>query len=1008
MKKKPATAADTAVPSAVPRDHGRSAAPDSEAAARLPAERSFPIVGLGASAGGLAAFEAFFRALPADSGVDMAFVLVQHLAPDHPSILTELIQRYTTLPVHEVTDGVTVQRNSIYVIPPNRDLAFLNGTLHLLEPVAPRGQRLAIDFFFRSLAQDQHERAIAIVLSGTGSDGTGGVREIKGEGGMVMAQAPDSTDFDGMPRNAIATGMVDFVLSPAEMPGELLAYCGHAFGRAPNASSRTTTGTSAALHKIFVLLRAQTGHDFSQYKQTTIARRVERRQAVHRIQEVDAYVRLLQQSPGEVDALFLDLLIGVTSFFRDPEAFAALEAHVIPSLFANRPADAAVRVWVPACSSGEEAYSIAILLIEYQNAAKRNCKLQVFATDIDRRAIDCARIGRYPASVAADLTPERLARFFTLEEDGTHYRIQKRVRDVLVFSEQNVVRDPPFSRLDLISCRNLLIYLGGDLHKRLIPLFDYALRPGGHLFLGTSETIGDFGSLFSTVDRKAKIYQDRDDGHVRLGGGGRFLSPVLPAGVPRRAPRRTAPNADSRLRELTESALLQHQALAGALVNDRGDILYLHGRTGQYLELASGELETNILKMARDGLNRPLGVALRRAVARKERVYQPGLSVKTNGDFTLVDLTVQPVDTGRGEGGESVVFLVILEAAATPLSDPALPVQAVEGEDPSQPVDARIEALTRELRMKEESLQISNEELETSNEELKSSNEEMQSVNEELQSTNEEMETSKEELQSVNEELSTVNVELQSRVADLSQANNDMNNLLAGTGVGTIFVGHGLQIKRFTPSVTQLINLIPTDVGRSVGHIVSNLLGYNHLVEDVQRVLDTLVPMEVEVQSKADKWFLLRIRPYRTLENVIEGAVITFTDMTDMKQAQAALIESRALERLAVVVRDSNDAITVQALDGRILAWNPGAQRMYGWSEAEALAMNIRDLIPESQREAALAMVRQHSRAEVLAPYHTQRIAKDSRIIEVWLTATTLINQAGEVYAIATTERATT
>ncbi len=1007
MKKKRAPAADTGVPSAQPRDQGLSAAPTSEPAASLPAEPSFPIIGIGASAGGLAAFEAFFRALPADPEVDMAFVLVQHLAPDHPSILTELIKRYTTLPVYEVTDGVTVQPNSIYVIPPNRDLAFLNGTLQLLEPVTPRGQRLAIDYFFRSLAQDQHERAIAIVLSGTGSDGTLGVRDIKGEGGMVMAQTPDSTDFDGMPRSAIATGMVDFVLTPAEMPGELIAYCGHAFGRVPDAPSRTRTGTSEALHKIFVLLRAQTGHDFSQYKQSTIARRVGRRQAVHRIEQMDGYVRLLQHSPGEVDALFLDLLIGVTSFFRDPEAFAALEAHVIPNLFANRSADAAVRVWVPGCSSGEEAYSIAILLMEYVEAAKRNFKLQVFATDIDRRAIDCARIGRYPVSVAADLTAERLARFFTLEEEGTHVRIQKRVRDVLVFSEQNVVRDPPFSKLDLISCRNLLIYLGGELQKKLIPLFDYALRPGGYLFLGTSETIGDFGNLFSTVDRKAKAYQDRDDGHARLGGGGRFLPPMLPAGVSHRPPRRTARNPHDGLRELTESALLQHKALAGALVNERGDILYLHGRTGQYLELASGEVETNILKMAREGLKRPLGVALRRSVARKQRVFQPGLSVKTNGDFTLIDLTVQPVTSGRGDGAESVVFLVVLEAAGTPTSDPALPREAVDGEDMSQPVDARIEALKRELRVKEESLQISNEELETSNEELKSSNEEMQSVNEELQSTNEEMETSKEELQSVNEELSTVNVELQSRVADLSQANNDMNNLLAGTGVGTIFVGHALQIKRFTPSVTQLINLIPSDVGRSVGHIVSNLRGYDRLVEDVQRVLDTLVPMEVEVESKADRWFLMRIRPYRTLENVIEGAVITFTDMTDMKLAQAALLESRALERLAVVVRDANDAITVQAMDGRILAWNPGATRMYGWSEAEALAMNIRALIPEDQREAALAMVRQQSRAEVLVPYHAQRIAKDGRIVKVWLTATTLVNQTGEVYAIATTERAT-
>ncbi|MEP6472495.1 MAG: chemotaxis protein CheB, partial [Gemmatimonadota bacterium] len=789
-------------------------------------EHDFPIIGIGASAGGLAAFEEFFRAMPARPEIDMAFVLVQHLAPDHTSILTELVSRFTTMPVLEITDGMTVQRNTIYVIPPNRDLALINGTLQLLEPVAARGQRLAIDFFFRSLAQDQHDRAIGIVLSGTGSDGSLGVRALKGEGGMVMAQTPTTTNFDGMPRSAIATGLVDFVLPPGEMPAELIAYCGHAYGRAPDAAPVPGSRTTDVLQKIFVLLRAQTGHDFSLYKQSTIARRVERRRAVHKIQQPDGYVRLLQQNPGEVDALFQDLLIGVTRFFRDPDAFAVLEARVIPALFANRSPDATVRVWVPGCSTGEEAYSIAMLLIEYMEAAKRNVKLQVFATDIDRRAIDTARIGVYPASVSVDLTPERLARFFVLEEDGSHYRVQKRVRDVLVFSEQDVARDPPFSKLDLISCRNLLIYLGAQLQQKLMPLFDYALRPGGYLLLGTSETIGDFAALFTAVDRKAKVYQSRDDGHVRFAGVGRLL-PSPPAGGGSLLPRRTPPLAADPLRDVTERALLLHHAMAGALVTGRGDILYLHGRTGYYLELAPGEVHTNILVMAREGLKRPLSAALRRAVARNQRVQHSGLSVRTNGEFTAVDLTVQPVTSGRTGADEPAMFLVILEPAAPPPVGIRPPEPSEDAAEPGSSADSRIEALKHELHLKEASLQISNEELETSNEELKSSNEEMQSVNEELQSTNEEMETSKEELQSVNEELSTVNVELQGRVADLSQVNNDMNNLLAGTGVGTIFVGHGLRITRFTPTVTQLINLIPTDVGRPVGHIVSNLQGYD-------------------------------------------------------------------------------------------------------------------------------------------------------------------------------------
>jgi two-component system CheB/CheR fusion protein len=469
-----------------------------------------------------------------------------------------------------------------------------------------------------------------------------------------------------------------------------------------------------------------------------------------------------------------------------------------------------------------------------------------------------------------------------------------------------------------------------------------------------------------------------------------------------------APGRDKlQLHELTERGLLQHYAPVGALVSERGEILYLHGRTGLYLEPAPGEAGMNILKMAREGLRRELTTALYNAALHKEPVHHSGLRVKTNGDFTSVDLTIRPVTAGPDAAAESNLFLVIFEEApADQMRSEKAAVDAVEAAgEAGLDVDARIAALKQELRSKEEYLQTTNEELETSNEELKSSNEEMQSVNEELQSTNEEMETSKEELQSVNEELATVNTELQQKVSDLSRAINDMNNLLAGTGIGTIFVDHQLRIQRFTPAVTQVINLILSDVGRPVGHIVSNLAGYDSLVGDVQEVLNTLTPKEVEVQTKAGGWYLLRIRPYRTLENVIEGAVITFTEITEMKEAQAALRESETLRRLAVIVREARDAILVQDLEGRILAWNPGAERMYGWSEAEALAMNIRDLIPEGQREEALALVKQLARAEILEPYRLQRIAKDGRIVEVWLTATALVNEAGQAYAIATTER---
>ena len=967
----------------------------------------FPVVGIGASAGGLAAFEAFFSGLPVAADPGMAFVLVQHLDPNHKSILTDLIRRYTRLPVFEVEDGMVVRPNCIYIIPPGHDLALLNGTLQLLEPSEPRGQRLPIDFFFRSLAQEQRERAIGIVLSGTGSDGAQGVRAIKGEGGMVMAQNPASTEFDGMPRSAIGTGLVDYELPPAEMSAQLIAYAAHAFGKLPKSTTLPAPKLENALKKIFMLLRAQTGHDFSLYKPSTIHRRIERRMAVHQIEEIDGYVKYLQQTPAEVEALFRDMLIGVTHFFRDPEVFQVLEEKVIPALFAGKSPGAVIRVWTAGCSTGEEAYSLAILLLERMEASKASFTVQLFATDIDSRAIATARAGRYPASIAADLSPERLARFFTAEADGGGYRIHKSLRDLLVFSEQDVIKDPPFSKLDLLSCRNLLIYLGAELQKKLIPLFHFALKPDGWLFLGTSEGVGDHDALFRALDRKAKIFQRKAELHGPTRASfNRFASPSLvmdttaqPASL--RSPAKSPASESQTLREMTERTLLAQVIAAGALVNAHGDILYLHGRTGLFLEPSPGAAGiNNILKMAREGLRRELTTTLHKAAATRETSASPGLRVKTNGHFTTVNLTIRPVTTGPGASTESPLFLVILEEVpeGRAISDPA---SVSHGHPPDAGVDgdARMVALRAELVAKEESLQSTIEELESSAEELKSSSEEMQSVNEELQSTNEELETSKEELQSVNEELATVNTELQTKVFDLSRANNDMNNLLAGTGIGTVFVDFQLRILRFTPAVSSIINLIPTDVGRPVAHVVTNLVGYTSLVADVKAVLETLAPREVEIRSLAGRHYTLRIQPYRTLDNVIEGAVITFQDVTE-------LVESReSLRRLAVVVRDAHDAITVKDLEGRILAWNPGAVRMYGWTEAEALRMHASDRIPPSAQEQEVEQLLQLSRAKILAPFHTQRLTKSGQIVEVTLILTALVNEAGVMYAVATTER---
>ena len=642
--------------------------------------------------------------------------------------------------------------------------------------------------------------------------------------------------------------------------------------------------------------------------------------------------------------------------------------------------------------------------------------VQFFATDIDSQAIATARAGLYPASIAADVTPERLARFFTGEAGGSAYRIHKSIRDMMVFSEQNIVKDPPFSRLNMISCRNLMIYLGLDLQKKLIPLFHYALKPGGVLFLGTSEGLGEHAEMFATLDRKSKLYQRKLHPHAQERPAlARYIPPLMALdAMPPRDARRAALSPKPPMRELTEQALLQQIAPASVLVNGQGDILYQHGRTGMYLEPAPGEPGvSNVLKMAREGLRRDLTIALHKASANNERVRCPALRVKTNGHFTYVNVTVCPVSasapTARTTPGpESIhLYLVILEDAPAPAAESAsATAAAASGSVGDSDAEARIASLLQELRAKDEYLQSTHEELESSNEELKSSNEEMQSVNEELQSTNEELETSKEELQSVNEEIGTVNNELQTKVADLSRANNDMNNLLAGTGIGTVFVDFQLRILRFTPAASAIINLIPSDVGRPVSHIVSNLIGYDRLVADVQAVLNTLIPKEVNVQTTEGRWHTMRILPYRTLDNVIEGAVITFVDVTEAVQAREALHDANELLRLAVVVRDAHDAITVQDLEGRILAWNPGATRLYGWTEAEALLMNVRDRIPPDLRGKALATLRQLSQAQILEPYRTKRINKEGVVLPVSIVSTALVNAAGEIYAIATTERA--
>ncbi len=843
------------------------------------ADRPFPIVGIGASAGGLEALELFLGNVPEKSG--MAFVIVQHLDPTHKGIMVELLQRSTPMPVVQVRDRMKVKPDCVYMIPPNRDLSILHGVLHLLDPTAPRGLRLPIDFFFRSLADDLQDRSIGVILSGMGSDGTLGLRAMKEKAGVAFVQEPASARFDGMPKSAIDAGLADVVAPVEELPGRIVAYFNHAPLIKPT-DRPIEDKAQSALEKIFILLRAQTGHDFSLYKKSTVYRRVERRMGIHQIDRIATYVRYLRENPQETELLFKELLIGVTSFFRDPAAWEQLREKIIPALLAARPAGGVIRAWVPGCSTGEEAYSLAIVFRETLEKVKPagSFSIQVFATDLDKDAIDKARMGVYPANIAADVSPARLRRFFIQEERG--YRVGKEIREAVVFAPQNVIMDPPFTRLDILICRNLLIYLAPELQKKILPLFHYSLNPGGVLFLGSAETIGAFTDLFSPLDRKTRLYRRLDSA---IGGDPvEFPSSFFPAapGVP---PQPVARKPVTNIQTLAEKMILARFAPAAVMTNDKGDILYISGRTGKYLEPAAGKANWNIFAMAREGLRYELTAAFQKALRQKDIVILKGVQVRNNGGMQAVDITLQPI--AEPESLRGVVMIVFTEVAVP--SERATPGKTAKTSVRS----ARAAERERELEQARHELQTTREEMQTSQEELKSTNEELQSTNEELQSTNEELTTSREEMQSMNEELQTVNNELQAKLDELSRAGNDMKNLLDSTDIATLFLDDALNIRRFTSRTSQIIKLIPGDAGRPITDIASDLV-YPGLAADAQEVLRSLVSIETPVTAGSGRWFRVRIMPYRTLENRIDGVVITFVDITVSKKLETELRKTQA------------------------------------------------------------------------------------------------------------------
>ncbi len=844
--------------------------------------RPFPIVGLGASAGGLEALEQFFRHVPKACG--LGFVVVQHLDPSHKGIMVELLQRGTAMPVVQIKDRMKIQPGHVYVIPPNKDLSILHGVLHLLEPAAPRGLRLPIDFFFRSLADDRQGQSIGVILSGMGSDGTLGLRAIKEKAGAVFVQAPDSAKFDSMPRTAIDAGLADVVAPAEELPGKIIDYLKH-IPLHVQPYEKIEEKDQSALEKVVILLRGQSGQDFSLYKKSTIYRRIERRMGLHQITRIADYVRYLRENPQESELLFKELLIGVTSFFRDPAVWDQLRDKAIPEFLTSRPHGGMLRAWTAGCSTGEEAYSFAMVFKEVIERVKpaKKFSLQIFATDLDKDAIDKARAGVYPANISADVSEERLRRFFVKNDHG-NYSVKKEIREMVIFAPQNLVMHPPFTRLDFVTCRNLLIYLEADLQKKIMPLFHYSLNSGGILLLGSAETIGTATDRFAPLAGKSRLYRRLDTS--------RQPNPVdFPSAFTRTrldTPASAQPDASPpapNLQALADQLLLQRYSPAAVLVTNEGDILYVSGKTGKYLEPAAGKANWNLFAMSREGLGNALSEAFHKAVRQKIVVTLKGVKVGTNGGTQVVDITVQPVTSPEALRG--LVMVVFTDVARHPIA------KALRSSERATIHNARVAAMAQELQQAHEDLQATRDEMQTSQEELKSTNEELQSMNEELQSTNEELTTSKEEMQSMNEELQTVNHELQAKVDELSRAGNDMKNLLNSTDIATLFLDNALLVRRFTPQTAKIIKLIPGDIGRPITDIVTTL-DYPELADDTQKVLKTLTFVEKQVAARDGHWFTVRTMPYCTQDNRIEGVVITFADITMAKNLEAALRKAQS------------------------------------------------------------------------------------------------------------------
>ena len=923
----------------------------------------FLIVGIGASAGGIRALKDFFSQVPADSG--MAYVVILHLSPDHDSKLAEVLQLTAAIPVTQIHERVRVEPDHVYVISPNRGLAMVDGHLALSEMKRIEERRAPVDIFFRTLAESHHARAVCVVLSGTGADGSMGMKRIKEYGGVCIVQDPHESEYSDMPRNSIATGLADYVLPVAEIPAKIIAYKQHlGTVKIPSAPQERAESDEHALRDVFTQLRVRTGHDFANYKRSTVLRRIERRISVHELADLPAYADYFRAQPDEAEALLKDLLISVTNFFRDPLPFESLEQSIIPKLFENKRAQDAVRVWVAGCATGEEAYSLAMLLSEHVGNSVDTPSVQIFATDIDEWAISKAREGSYTLNDAADVSPERLRRFFIKDGDG--YRVCRELREMVLFASHNLIKDPPFSHLDMVTCRNLLIYLNRAAQERIMRLFHFALNPAGYLFLGTSESVEGASDLFVAVDKEHRLFQSRP-----VETRPPIYIPDQSFTTPRPAPP-YVPLKSARARMLEQGAqerlssldlhqrLLEQYAPPSVVVNEAYDIVHLSERAGRYMEVGGGEPTYNLLKLVRHELHLELRTALYQATQQRTNVDARVQHVRLDDRVAHVNMKVRPVL--REEDALRGFVLVVFEEERADDASPEATAQAS-----SSTIGTVVRQFDDELIHVKAQLRATVEQQESQTEELKASNEELQSMNEELRSASEELETSKEELQSVNEELTTINQELKIKVEELSQANSDFKNLMNSTDIGTVFLDRSLRVKLFTPRARDIFNLITADIGRPLSDINSKLI-YDRLLPDIDHVVESLQTAEREVATRDGRWYMMRLLPYRTSEDRINGTVLTFIDITKRKLAEESL--RRSDERLRLTI-DSIREYAIFSVDatGHIESWNAGAQRIFGYTVEEVIGRHTEIIFTPEDRaqgapEAEMRTAREAGRAE--------------------------------------------